>query len=128
MLKKLPFWLFPFLVIPVLGSSQTLDWAFNVGGTSNEYGRAVATDDSGNVYITGFFEGTVNFDPSGVMNLTSAGGMDVFIQKINYAGNLVWAKRIGGTGNENGVVPVFIEEMSRELSPKGPDTSPTGMI
>ncbi len=83
--------------------SPTLLWAANSAGASDEVASAVAVDGIGNVYTTGTFMGTVDFDPSvGVLNLTSNGGEDVFITKLDVSGNLVWAKSIGGPSNDNG--------------------------
>lgn len=76
-------------------------WAFGIGNTSAESPNGVAVDGSGNVYITGIFQGTVDFDPSGgTTNLASAGNNDVFIAKYNSSGALVWADRIGTTTDE----------------------------
>ncbi len=73
-----------------------------MGGTSFDTGRTVATDASGNVYTTGSFQGTVDFNPGeGVFNMTSVGDADIFISKLDAGGNFVWAKRIGGTGSES---------------------------
>jgi PKD repeat protein len=80
-------------------------WAMGMGmsGTSDDWGKSLALDGSGNVVVTGFFYGTVDFDPgSGTANLTSAGGADIFLAKYNASGIYVWAKRMGGTGNEVG--------------------------
>ncbi len=81
------------------GNDGSLIWAKSVGGTTdNDKGNSVAIDGSGNVYITGHFFGTVDFDPgSGTANLTSVGNYDIFFAK--YSGNdgsLIWAKSIGG--------------------------------
>lgn len=66
-------------------------------------GRAVATDAQGNIYSTGLFLGTLDFDPgSGTHALTSAGGNDLFVQKLDVDGNLLWVKRIGGAGSDIG--------------------------
>jgi hypothetical protein len=64
----------------------------------------VATDSSGNIYVTGFFQGTVNFglDFGVTDNKTSAGGQDIFITKINADGTYGWTKIIGGTGADRG--------------------------
>jgi hypothetical protein len=78
------------------------DWAKQISGSTDEIGRSVAVDASGNVYSTGTFQGTVDFDPgASTFNLSSAGGTDVYILKLNASGNFVWAKRIGTTTNEN---------------------------
>lgn len=87
-------------------NSQTFGWAKPLGGTGSDLCRDVATDAAGNVYSTGFFSGTVDFDPgAGTANLTSAGGTDIYVSKLDAAGNYVWALRIGGTtGDEaNGI-------------------------
>lgn len=63
----------------------TGDFAFAsaFGGTGDDVGKAIATDSAGNVYSTGYFSGTVDFDPgAGTFNLTSAGSNDVFISKL----------------------------------------------
>lgn len=55
-------------------------------------------------YNTGYFEGTVDFDPgSATLNLTSAGNTDIYIQKLDPNGNLLWVRRMGGTGADAGV-------------------------
>jgi hypothetical protein len=55
-------------------------------------------DSAGNVYTTGYFQGTVDFDPgAGTVNLSSAGSDDIFVQKLDASGNLVWARGMGGT-------------------------------
>jgi len=72
-------------------------WAHALGATDEEIGQSVAVDAAGNVYSTGYFEGTVDFDPGiGTTNFTATGSKDVFILKSDSSGNLVWAKRIGG--------------------------------
>jgi len=80
-------------------------WAKGIGGAGNyDYGPSVAIDPAnGNVYTTGFFDGTVDFDPgAGTFNLTSAGGWDIFISKLDNSGNFVWAKAMGGTSSDWG--------------------------
>jgi hypothetical protein len=78
-------------------------WANSAGSAANsEYGQAIASDPSGNVYITGAFFGTVDFDPSAATaNLTSlSGSKDVFLAKYNSAGAFIWVKQIAGTNDE----------------------------
>ncbi|MBL7912618.1 MAG: SBBP repeat-containing protein [Bacteroidia bacterium] len=83
--------------------AQTFTWAKNMGGTSLDNGLSIAVDASGNVYTTGYFQGTADFDPGvGVSNLTSIGSTDIFISKLNASGTFVWAKQIGGAGSDIG--------------------------
>src|SRR5674476_671097 len=81
----------------------SLVWAKNMGGASDDYVNSIAVDASGNVYTTGYFLGTVDFDPgAGTYNLTSAGGYDIFISKLDASGNFVWAKNMGGASDDRG--------------------------
>lgn len=92
------------LYISKLNASGTLAWTKSIGGTGVEIGRAITLDASGNVYVTGFFQGTVDFDPStGVFNLTSNGSQDIFIVKLNPAGNFVGAYSMGGANADYGL-------------------------
>jgi len=84
-------------------AASNLIWAKQLGSTLNDKGNFIKLDASGNVYVTGSFSGTVDFDPGpGIFNLTSAGGSDLFILKLDAAGNFIWAKRLGGWSNEIG--------------------------
>ena len=73
-----------------------------MGGNNYDHGNAIAVDGAGNIYSTGYFEGTANFNGKGSYNLTSAGGKDVFISKINSNGDFQWAQRLGGAGDDVG--------------------------
>ncbi|MBL7711835.1 MAG: SBBP repeat-containing protein, partial [Chitinophagaceae bacterium] len=72
-------------------------WAKQMGGY-NSYStpKAIATDDFGNVYTTGAFIDTVDFDPgAGLFPLHTAGGQDFYISKLDKDGGFVWAKSCG---------------------------------
>jgi len=84
-------------------SAQTFSWAKQLGGTDNDYASGIAIDSSGNVLITGQFSGTADFDPGpGIYNMTSAGLNDIFVCKLDHAGNLIWAKQMGGASSDAG--------------------------
>lgn len=83
----------------------TYQWAKGIGGTGFDRSNRIATDASGNVYITGSFSATADFDPGpGVANLTAGGSNDIFFAKYDANGNYIWAKKIGSTspGSEAG--------------------------
>lgn len=76
--------------------AQSVEWAYGFGASEVDIGYSVFADDSGFVYTTGSFKGTVDFDPGpGTHILTSPGIDNMFISKLDAAGNLVWAKHIG---------------------------------
>jgi gliding motility-associated-like protein len=73
-------------------------WARSMGGVDAEQAVSIATDAAGNVYTTGFFFATADFDPgAGIFNLISAGQRDIFVSKLDPNGNFIWAKQMGGT-------------------------------
>ena len=87
--------------VVVVDEFPTFDWAESMGGSLEDKALSIVTDDLGNVYTTGTFEGTADFDPGiGVSNLTSVGYRDIFITKIDAMGNLVWVKKIGGQSSD----------------------------
>ncbi|MEM7202460.1 MAG: hypothetical protein AAF628_19465 [Planctomycetota bacterium] len=91
------------LAPPSAGQSPSLAWAGQMGGAQEETGLSTAVDAAGNVYATGIFEGTADFDPGpGVFSLKSAGRNDVWITKLDPDGNLLWAKQFAGGGEESG--------------------------
>src|SRR6187402_257552 len=88
-----------FFLTSEITNAQTPDWiwAKATGGTNSDFAFSLSVDTAGNgdVYTTGWFTGTVDFDPdsSTTLNLTAAGAQDVFISKSDGSGNLIWAKQ-----------------------------------
>jgi hypothetical protein len=89
----------PDIFLSKFDSSGIFQWARTWGGSSQDRGNGVAADGSGNVYVTGSFGDTVDFDPAaaGVDNHTSNGGSDIYLSKFDPSGNLIWARTWGGT-------------------------------
>lgn len=87
----------PDVFVSKLDASGNFVWAIRMGGTNVEDGASVAVDAAGNVYTTGYFQGTADFDPgAGATNLTSSGGSDIFVSKLDASGNFVWVKQMVG--------------------------------
>lgn len=86
------------IFISKLDSSGNFRWAKSLGGNSSDAGNAIALDRSGNVYVTGYYFGTVDFDPDGgFFNLTSVGiTQNIFVLKLDHCGDFIWAKSMGG--------------------------------
>lgn len=84
-----------------LDTAGSFVWAKSFGGLSFDYGRGLSIDASGNAIMTGSFSSTVDFNPgTGVFNITqiSIAGDDIFVSKLDSAGNFLWAKQFGGAG------------------------------
>lgn len=83
-----------------LNSSGVVQWVYTAGGTGRDRGRKIAIDSSGNIYVVGYYQNTVDF---GGGNVTSNGSFDAFLLKLNSSGTFQWVKSYGGsTGNDLG--------------------------
>ena len=67
------------LFVVKYNSSGTKQWTKQLGTSSNDYAKGVATDSSANVYVTGYTYG-------GLDGNTSAGSNDIFVVKYNSDG------------------------------------------
>jgi hypothetical protein len=84
-----------------LTSAGNFVWAKSMGGPTRDEANGVAVDGAGNVYTAGLFTGTGDFDPGpGIVALSGAGGDDIFVSKLDGAGNFVWARPMGGSNTD----------------------------
>ena len=74
----------------------------NIGGESNDNSRSITTDSNGNVWATGYFEGSMDIDGDDTDDLTSNGGLDSYVAKFNSDGDFQWAKNLGGRRRDRG--------------------------
>jgi 6-phosphogluconolactonase (cycloisomerase 2 family) len=86
-------------------SSGTPLWARRIGGTSADQANSVSTDSSGNVIVTGYYTSNpVNiFAANGStvsFTLANSGSNDSFVVKYDSSGTPLWARRVGGTSND----------------------------
>ncbi len=81
-----------------LNSSQV------IGGTGDDAINSIELDNLGNIYSTGYFNNTVDFNPGTATNNLLASNRDAFIAKYTVGGAYLWAHKIGGTSNDLGIV------------------------
>ena len=75
-------------------------WAKRWGNTGNDKALAVAVAENGDCFITGYFSETISI---GSTQISSSGGRDIFIAKINSSGNVQWTKKAGGNREDKGL-------------------------
>ena len=87
------------IFISKFSPSGALIWAKQFGGIGDDYARGIDIDASGNIYVSGVFSNSIDFDG---LILTAAGSSDIFLIKMNSNGNIIWGKKIGNNGAEEG--------------------------
>lgn len=88
------------IFVTKLTENGEYQWTKTMGGTSNEYAYSVDISPNQNyLYLTGSFQGTVDFDFTGNTEIyTSNGDRDTYITKMDLDGNYYWTKAWGGIG------------------------------
>jgi hypothetical protein len=87
-------------------SAGSVVWATRFVSTSADQGLGVATDSSGNVFVTGYYSGAVTLYNTGGgtgATLAAAGVADAFLAKYSSAGSVLWATRIVSTAADQGL-------------------------
>jgi hypothetical protein len=86
--------------ISKLDNTGAFVWAKSFGSTNTFDAQDIAVDANNDVYFTGKFNGTADFDPNGgVFNLIGPGPAvdNYYLGKLTAAGNLAWAITQGNT-------------------------------
>jgi hypothetical protein len=84
-------------------TGTALVYSTYIGGSSTDYGDAIAVDGSGNAYVTGLTTSTDYDVTPGAFQTTKGDLSDVFVTKLNATGTaLVYSTYIGGSGDERG--------------------------
>ena len=83
-------------------TNGTLAWAKQAGGLGSNDASGITTLSNDSTVLTGYISGSVTFGPGETNQtiLTSSGNYDIFIAQYNTNGTLAWAKRAGGTAND----------------------------
>lgn len=105
--KTYTFYLLSFLLWAPLVHAQEFTSVVQFGSTGFDNVAAMATDDNGNKYLTGFFSGTTKF---GSVSLTSDGGTDIFVLKMDKDDKVLWANKIGSSASTDIVADLDIDD------------------
>lgn len=74
-------------------------WVQHAGAGGDDQAKAIAHDSVGNLVVVGQFRNSIQL---GTSTLTSVGGFDIFVAKLDAnTGAVVWAKRFGGSGDDD---------------------------
>ncbi|MEI6853496.1 MAG: SBBP repeat-containing protein, partial [Bacteroidota bacterium] len=79
-------------------ANGSMQFATKLGGTGDDKAYSIAVDNSGHVYLAGYFSNSVII---GTTTLNSIGSFDILQAKYDASGNPIWAKSTGGTSNDN---------------------------
>jgi hypothetical protein len=88
------------ICVAKFNSAGTHQWSKTFGDANNNVAYRISASPAGDVYITGFFVGAVNF---GGGALTSLGNEDMFLVKLSTAGSHLWSKRFGDASTQIGL-------------------------
>ena len=90
-----------------IDTNGIIQWVRQIGGTSYDSIDSIAIDASNNIYFTGAFSNTVDFDPSSNDYILTTNGLDdldydAFVCKYDSAGNFIWVKQFESQNNSLG--------------------------
>jgi len=78
-----------------LDSSGKLQWVKSIGSTGYETVNAITLDKNGNLYLVGYFNNTVDFDPGiKTYNVKAAPVSDGYILRLTSKGDFGWVKTL----------------------------------
>jgi Bacterial Ig domain/Beta-propeller repeat/Thrombospondin type 3 repeat len=94
-------------------SDGSLAWAKRASSTASHFvGFGIGIDGSGNIYVTGWFQGTATFGPGEIneTQLLPAGGANsMFIAKYNSDGTLAWATNPTGLSSDHNAYAIAVD-------------------
>jgi len=82
-----------------MNPSGEINWAKSYGGEGDDYARSLTLDEQNNIYVTGYIGGKTTF---GSVTYSVNGISDIFVLKMDQSGNIIWSKKTGGVGYDEG--------------------------
>ena len=91
------------IFVAKFGNTGARQWSTFLGGSGIDMGYGIATDPSGNAFVTGRTQSASGIATTGAYQTSlTAGSFDVFVSKFNTSGALVWSTYYGGSGEDIG--------------------------
>ncbi|HMW39734.1 MAG: T9SS type A sorting domain-containing protein [Saprospiraceae bacterium] len=89
----------------------TTVWLRQIGSTQDDQGRSIAVDHDGHLYVTGTFQGALQFEKSPVLSLNAVKNYDVFTACMSTDGDFIWSRSVGGI-NDDQVFTLSLDQES----------------
>ena len=90
-----------FFVVKYNSNTGNEIWAKSFGDSLGDYGNAITVNKKGEIYLTGnYWSNNIVFDTINLHNFTGYTN-DIFIAKCDSLGKVIWAKNIGGNGDDH---------------------------
>ncbi len=84
-------------IIQLDSNGETM-WHKTLGNSVSNVVSDFDLDNEGNIVLTGYFAGAMDFDPQETTaELTSAGSWDVYVLKLGSDGSYQWAQKVGSS-------------------------------
>ena len=87
-------------LVAMFGSDGELLWSARYGESDHQYPLGATIDEMGNLYVTGYFAGDIDFG-GGALTATT-GSNDLFIAKLAPDGQHLWSKSFSGLEDQVG--------------------------
>jgi|CZKP01.1.fsa_nt_gi hypothetical protein len=88
----------PDAIVAKYSPSGDIIWAKNFGGHNTDDAYDLVLDGMGHLYVSGYFDSAAVFGSLGIVNSNGNKGPDVFLIKLDTAGNAIWVRTGGGPG------------------------------
>lgn len=107
------------IFVASIARNGTANWVRQFGAGSDDNTYDLTADAAGNIYISGWFGGTVDF---GGTRLTAKGQLDAFVAKLSPSGEVIWARRFGGVRGDGGneIAVTAAGEVAMSVISEGP--------